>query len=329
MRPEGDAMSADRQAIEAAADLKVSLPASLEPWAGLITDALQGVCKGASANGLKLDSLRLIAVVIDMRAAALEWQRELGEPESGVSDTPHGVVAGKTITWMRRPGDPVPCAVVIFNAELLPALLDRSGPALVALIHELAHVHEQAMALNAGHGAPPGYTRDIPALRRCIASLIWEEYFAERFAASWIAEDDFDVANWTLLVQEKHEHINALRSEFYRTRDVQVFWDTAVTQIADAGQAIGRALGRFASRPELQAQFVEGLSIGPRWQRLARAMVGILDELYAGALDASPAAGVKLAPLMADLWEEHGVRWEEHVGANCRIAIANRDDTLV
>ena len=303
-----------RQTIEEATELGFRLPPPLEPWAKSIGDALQTACDAASAKGLKLDSLRLIDVVLDMRAAALEWQRELGERESGVSDTSHGNVAGKAVTWISRSGNEVPCAIVILSARLVPALLDGSRIALTVLIHELAHVHEGVMALNAGHRTPPPFSGDIPALRKCIAAMIWEEYFAERFAASWSADDDFDVASWMPLVREKHDRIKALRSEWARNARLT----GVLEQSSDPDrrcQSSARACPRSVCQqaPALQADFIEAMSFAPRWQKVARAIVGILDEMYARS-DATSAAGANLGPLVADRWDRAPRAVEEKAG---------------
>jgi hypothetical protein len=278
----------------------------------------------SDAKGLALGALRLIGVVVDMRAGVLEWQQALGHVESGVTDTLHGLVGGKTFTWMSRSDGSSACAVVLINAQLLPDLVAHSPWAVAALVHELAHVHEGCL-LRSPDPRPNCYSGDIPGIRHTFAAMVWEEYFAERFAASWLGEDDLDPHSCLLLSQEKHERVQELRSNLYDGRNVAQFWNSAVTHLGYAAQGIGRALGRFANKPEAFDKWMAGLSFGLGWRGFALDAAGILNRLYLNALDRLSPDTSGLATLIPRLWEEHGVRWDESHPSGCRIWIADRD----
>jgi hypothetical protein len=91
-------------------------------------------------HALLLMPLRLILVVANLGEAVNCWNRALGLPESGVSQQPEGVVAGKQMSWGTTRESAR--SIILLPDYMAAAIALEVSAATATLIHELGHVHD-------------------------------------------------------------------------------------------------------------------------------------------------------------------------------------------
>lgn len=291
----------DRAAVEAMPEghLEVTVPESLAVVAGEIEQLLTEWTTEAAKAGLRIDGLRLVTLTEDIASLTRWWQRELEEPESGVTPMSAGIVAGRTLTW-RRSSDGMSLAVVLLAATVPASMLARN------LLHELVHVHEAALRSAHGRAETPLPMRgDIPGIKRWISERVLSEYLAESLTARVFRPEASEPQQWSAVVRERHDRTRALTSGWSENKDS--FWGELVTEVSDSAVTIGRVLGRLAHEPALGQEFIESLAFAPAWRKFALATAGALAELSPVALREPVDPSSTIAPHVDAVWEEFGV----------------------
>lgn len=199
-----------------------------------------------SEHALLLKPLRLILVTAGIGDAVNHWNRALGLPESGVSQHPEGVVAGKHMSW----GESAESArsIIILPDYIAVAVAANDSTARATVIHELGHVHDdfaRGSATGFRQAQPPPRLNDWPRLCTYIAEeMTWSEYAAESIAAGYWAPNAMKsfAAHNSLYLAGVHSRLRRLVLNYNVGQlDLSSLWSRAVTDLSDLFAHLGRA----------------------------------------------------------------------------------------
>jgi hypothetical protein len=236
---------------------------------------------------LLLQPLRLTLVTESLGDAANFWNRELGSPESGVSD---GAV-GKHISW----GSDLDSArsIVILSLGVSHGVASGLSIAIATVIHELVHVHDDFVrGMKFGFRRHSNHADDWPAICAHLAEIAWSEYAAEAVAASYMTAEDLQ----TLITDDPahlvstHQQLRELiRCYQLRQLDLGTLWSQALTHFSHIFANLGRAAARFRcaeSGKDARAGFVNAIGEAAPWQPVVEQIFGELnaldDKAYSG-----------------------------------------------
>jgi len=253
-----------------------------------IAQALVGLIDRVQTEShLNLQPLRLIQVTANLGEAANFWNRALGLPETGVSQQPEGVVAGKHMSWGTSKES---ARSIIILPDYVAAAIALDAPAATAtLIHELGHVHDDfARGLTRGfrpYQTPP-HLNDWPGLCSYIAEeMTWSEYAAESIAAGYYTPEElasFERNDGSHLAGV-HTRLRQSICKFLQGQvDFASLWSGSVTNLSDLFANLGRAAAHlpFAeNQGEARGRLVSPDSEAVCWRSVVERLVGELRTL--------------------------------------------------
>jgi hypothetical protein len=238
-------------------------------------------------HALLLMPLRLILVTANLEEAVNCWNRALGLPETGVSQQPEGVVAGKHMSWGTSKES---ARSIIILPDYVAAAIALDAPAATAtLIHELGHVHDDfARGLTRGfrpYQTPP-HLNDWPGLCSYIAEeMTWSEYAAESIAAGYYTPEElasFERNDGSHLAGV-HTRLRQSICKFLQGQlDFASLWSGSVTNLSDLFANLGRAAAHlpFAENEgEARGRLVAPDSEPVCWRPVVERLVGELSAL--------------------------------------------------
>lgn len=207
------------------------------------------------------------------RDDAARWQRELGHPE-GTMRTPEGEAIGKTLTWGSGAAESS-YSVIILNEGVAVGLLEPTPLAAAVLLHELGHVHDDAVWLHTAGPLTIPDERDWSGMRRYLARIMWGDFFAERPAARWLgdAEVESSVSMTADLLAGTLGRMSQALSRWRSDQDMGALWGGAVTAASDLLAQLGRCLGLLAhdaNQGTATSLFEKLEMVGPGWGGIAR-----------------------------------------------------------
>jgi hypothetical protein len=238
-------------------------------------------------HALVLIPLRLILVTANLGEAVNCWNRALGLPESGVSQQPEGVVAGKHMSWGTTSES---ARSIIILPDYIAAAIALEAPAATAtLIHELGHVHDE-FARGLTRGFRPFQTtprlNDWPGLCAYIAEeMTWSEYAAESIAARYWAPEQLASfeRNDGAYLAGVHARLRKSICNFLQTQlDFPSLWSGSVTNLSDLFANLGRAAAHlpFAKNEgEALSQLVPSDGEAACWRPVIERLVAELRAL--------------------------------------------------
>lgn len=202
-----------------------------------------------SEEALVIVPLRAMLVTADLGKAVSRWQRTLGQPEAGVSRQPEGTAVAKMMSWGRDKESAR--AIIILTDHVARALVVQIPIAACALVHEVAHVHDdfsRGLVMGFPESQTPPSVTDWPRVCAYLAELTWSEYSAESVAAKFLTQEDL----LELLVSDPghlagvDERLRrAVWSYKYGQRTLASLWNGSVTQMGDVFANLGRAIARL------------------------------------------------------------------------------------
>jgi hypothetical protein len=200
-------------------------------------------------HAIDLSPLRLVQVTARLGEAVSHWERAIGLPESGLSNQPEGVVAGKHMRWGN---DKESARSIIILADYIAGGVAMDIPVAIAtVVHELGHVNDElarGLILGFPQSQLPPNISDWPGLCACVAENTWGEYAAESVAAGYWGREDMHSLMLNDLVHLEGVHKRLQQSVWsfkLGQRDLTSLWSAAVTDVYDIFANLGRATARL------------------------------------------------------------------------------------
>ncbi len=261
--------------------IEFTLKGLSEDLARRLADNIAGIIRLASTFDFPLDMRRLDRVIItdDLRAEFTSLSSETGR-NIGYTDEDYALCVAKVLS--ARQGDDVTMTLVI-NANIAARLLSDKQEdikfALHLLHHELAHVHDNNMQVDA---FPDEWMKKqlagVAARTFPLAEVLWSEYFATR-TTSWSASAE-DVARHIGLFRDALERTKRLVDEAIVGYRLHSDLDRLLLEAARhadfllkaAAYVLGYLDGQIDKKDQVSCE-VEGLLTSsyfkPIWDRLA------------------------------------------------------------
>ena len=229
--------------------------------------------------------LRFILVTANLSKEVNFWNRELGLPESGVSNQTEGSVVGKHMFW----GTDLESArsIILLADGLAVAVAADLSVAITSVIHELGHVHDDfARGLTMGFPqSRPCNLNDWPGICAQFADITWSEYAAESTAAAYMTREDLAelvLNDPTHLVGINKRLRQLIQSNKLGQLDFPSLWSRAVTDISDLFANLGRAAARFRfaeNGEQARAGFVDATGEAASWKPIVERLFNELNAL--------------------------------------------------
>lgn len=261
-----------------------SMPANGSQTGQAVAAIIQGI---GEEHDLDLTALRTIIVTAQLDDTVRHWQRELGEPEAGVSNQSEGGAAGKTLVWGTGAGDDT-YSVILLQDYIAVAAVLRNPVAVGCLAHELGHVHDETIRrrISGSDLLESADQRDWNAVRRTMGALAWSEYAAERVGATYLPDDTMQQ-----LLEFGFDYLNGVsdrlrelvRGHTRKELGLRELWGTTITYQANIFSQLGRTCATISrsADPEVRLdRFIDQVStIHPRWGGVVRALYAELGAL--------------------------------------------------
>jgi len=254
-------------------------------------------------NSLQLRAFRLILMTAKLSEASNFWERELGQPQVGVSNQAEGVAVGKNLSW--GTSEESARSIILLTDTIAAAAMAGNTLAITTLAHELGHLHDE-FARGVAVGFPkshlPPDARNWPEVLAFIANMVWGEYAAESIGTRYMAGEDLRdcMLNDPVHVAGVHGRLRqSIWNYKCRGQDLVSLWSGSITAIGDIFANLGRATARLEfveNSQEALARLVNLPNGAARWkpviERLDREL-RLLDAKRYSDWGAEPFRGIE------------------------------------
>lgn len=285
----------------------IDLPEWMPEYKKKLAFDIRDICiEAKDKDGLNLSTLRCISVREDFAASVNSWQRALGIPEV-VTSMESGQAGGKAMSWKDSSGE---CRSGIILSDMIAAGIMQDIPLFKAVvIHELAHIHDDAHRYKFDPQDTPASAMRLPELLHDLTHTLWSEYFADRTASRHYSEEDIrSNAENSNMIKESIDIHSKRKSAFHVHQDRLQFWQESLSATSVSIAVIGRFLGQLPenNNVEMMKTFERDLP-SEGWKKLNKDALPLLQKIYDKKSEWNLDDLKTLDPIVFAIWNELGI----------------------